>query len=142
MSTGKKRNKKKTSIIMDKIVNINKSLVSLKSMKLESPEISDGTPLTPHMVASYQVNVFDDHAVNLAVSISAGFKPSAIVNIDFEYTLNLEFSECIERTDFEEQIDSVLSLLGPDVTLMVGLISERMFTSPLIIPPFVEIKRI
>ncbi len=122
------------------IVHHDVILLNINGKKLKSERLDENTNIESHAVSQISIVEFEDEYVRVIVSTEVGFKPSMFFEFEFEHQVSLEFEDSITKELVEENREVILNLLGADISLLTGMLTDKMMNSPLIIPPSLEIK--
>ncbi len=115
-------------------------LLNINGKKLKSERLDESTNIESHAISQISIVEFEDEYVRVIVSTEVGFKPSMFFEFEFEHQVSLEFEDSITKELIEKNKEVILNLLGADISLLTGMLTDKMMNSPLIIPPSLEIK--
>ncbi len=116
------------------------TLLSINGKILKSESVGTGTSIVSFSESEINVFELDDRFVRLMITTIVGFKPGVIFEIEMEHEQMIEFDECFSKNDILENKDIVARLVGPEVSLIVASVTDKMFQNPLIIPPSLKFK--
>lgn len=129
---------KQATSIFSKLGLMDIELTKITAEKLDVE--NDEKTIKSKKDVNYKIIKIDEKEVSIHLNVKIEFEPVSPFTVNSEFLLQYKIIEPVSEDEVIDNIEDLLYPCGNIVSLLVGLLSERMVGMPFVIPPVIEIK--
>jgi hypothetical protein len=130
---------KQATSIFSKLGLMDIELTKITAEKLDVE--NDEKTIKSKRDVNYKIIKIDEKEVSIHLNVKIEFEPVSPFTVNSEFLLQYKIIEPVSEDEVIDNIEDLLYPCGNIVSLLVGLLSERMVGIPFVIPPVIEIKK-
>lgn len=130
---------KQATSIFSKLGLMDIELTKITAEKLDVE--NDEKTIKSKKGVNYKIIKIDEKEVSIHLNVKIEFEPVSPFTVNSEFLLQYKIIEPVSEDEVIDNIEDLLYPCGNIVSLLVGLLSERMVGIPFVIPPVIEIKK-
>jgi hypothetical protein len=130
---------KQATSIFSKLGLMDIELTKITAEKLDVE--NDEKTIKSKKGVNYKIIKIDEKEVSIHLNVKIEFEPVSPFTVNSEFLLQYKIIEPVSEDEVIDNIEDLLYPCGNIISLLVGLLSERMVGMPFVIPPVIEIKK-
>jgi hypothetical protein len=130
---------KQATSIFSKLGLMDIELTKITAEKLDVE--NDEKTIKSKRDVNYKIIKIDEKEVSIHLNVKIEFEPVSPFTVNSEFLLQYKIIEPVSEDEVIDNIEDLLYPCGNIISLLVGLLSERMVGMPFVIPPVIEIKK-